>query len=417
LARVFAIAAVATALLVSVSAATADSGVPFFVGFTDDLVKKEGAAAVGPASDLGAKAFRITLMWEPGQATQVPDAVRLAYCQPGVGAFFNFLLADEPVLSGWQSGAYWTDLTAKDSLPAFAAALAAVNGAGVDCDALKGGRPSPDFMPPSAPSSLSAALVAAPPSIDLSWGAATDDTGPVSYRVYRNGALVASVSSTEWTDSTIAAGATYTYSVRALDAAGNLGAATSATVAADFSPPAAPASLSAVWVGDPSRVELTWPAATDDFGVVAYEVSRDGTVLGTTPSTAFTDPAVAPSTTYSYAVVAIDQAGNRSDPVSAAVTTPDDTAAPSEPSGLTAKAAGNPRRVELSSTVKVRTGWRDRSCTQARGLERLFHHSRKSVQRPSSSSVTRKMPSSSSTTPSAGTSMDTTSARSRARQV
>jgi fibronectin type 3 domain-containing protein len=47
-------------------------------------------------------------------------------------------------------------------------------------------------------------------------------------------------------------------------------------------------------------------------------------------------------------VVAIDQAGNRSDPVSAAVTTPDDTAAPSKPSGLTAKAAGNPRRVELS---------------------------------------------------------------------
>ncbi len=284
----------------------------------------------------------------PDQATQVLDAIRLAYCQPGVGAFFNFLLADEPQLSGWQSGAYWTDLTPKDSLPAFGAAIAAVNGGGVDCDALKGGRPSPDFMPPSAPSTLSAAPVASPLSIDLSWGASTDDTGPVSYRVYRNGALVATVSSTEWADSSIAAGTTYTYSVRAIDAAGNLGAETSATIAADFSPPAAPSSLTAVWAGDPSRVELTWPAATDDLGVVAYEVSRDGTVLGTTSSTAFTDPAVAPSTTYSYAVVAIDPGGNRSDPVSTAVTTPDDTAAPSRPSGLTAKAAGNPRRVKLA---------------------------------------------------------------------
>jgi chitodextrinase len=71
-------------------------------------------------------------------------------------------------------------------------------------------------------------------------------------------------------------------------------------------------------------------------------------VLGTTASTAFTDSAVAPSTTYSYAVVAIDAGGNRSDPVSAAVTTPADAAAPSPPSGLTAKAASSSCRVKLS---------------------------------------------------------------------
>ena len=33
----------------------------------------------------------------PDQATQVADAIRLAACQPHVGAFFNFLLADEPI--------------------------------------------------------------------------------------------------------------------------------------------------------------------------------------------------------------------------------------------------------------------------------------------------------------------------------
>ncbi len=143
-------------------------------------------------------------------------------------------------------------------------------------------------------------------------------------------------------------GQPYTYAVRAIDAAANLGDATSVPVTVDVSPPAAPASLSAQWLGGPSRVELTWPAATDDLGVAAYEVSRDGTVLGTTTATAFTDNAIAPSTTYSYSVVAIDGGGNRSDPVSAPVTTPDDAVAPSKPSGLTGKAQSGPRRVKLA---------------------------------------------------------------------
>jgi chitodextrinase len=283
----------------------------------------------------------------PDQATQVLDAIRLAACQPGVRAYFNFLLADEPRLSGWQSGAYWADLTPKDSLGAFQAAISGANAGTVDCNALKGGPPSADFMPPGAPPGLSGAPVASPASIALTWSPASDDTGAVSYRVYRNNVLMTTVSATSWTDTAIVGGTTYTYAVRALDAAGNIGDASAVAVAADFTPPAAPASLSASWVGGPSRVELSWPAATDDVGVVSYEVSRDGTVLGTTSGLAFTDPAVAPSATYSYSVVAIDAGGNRSAPVSAPVTTPGDLSPPSGPTGLSAKAVTGPRRVKL----------------------------------------------------------------------
>jgi hypothetical protein len=103
----------------------------------------------------------------PDQGTQVQDAIRLAYCQPGVAAYFNFLLADEPGLSGWQSEAYWADLTPKDSLPAFQAAIAAVNAGAVDCAALKGGLPSPDFMPPPTPAGLAGVPVASPVSVVL----------------------------------------------------------------------------------------------------------------------------------------------------------------------------------------------------------------------------------------------------------
>ncbi len=51
----------------------------------------------------------------PDQATQLADALQLAYCQPAVAAFFNFELADETDLAGWQSGLLWADLTPKPS--------------------------------------------------------------------------------------------------------------------------------------------------------------------------------------------------------------------------------------------------------------------------------------------------------------
>src|SRR5207302_11058629 len=47
------------------------------------------------------------------QATQLQDAIAIAYCQPAAGAHFNFHLTDERDLAGWQSGVYWADGTPK----------------------------------------------------------------------------------------------------------------------------------------------------------------------------------------------------------------------------------------------------------------------------------------------------------------
>ena len=49
-------------------ASSAKAGPDFLFAFTEDAPKRYGAEAVEPARRLGAKAFRITLMWEPGQA-------------------------------------------------------------------------------------------------------------------------------------------------------------------------------------------------------------------------------------------------------------------------------------------------------------------------------------------------------------
>jgi hypothetical protein len=74
----------------------------------------------------------------PDQATQLVDAVRLAYCQPYVTAFHNFLLLDETRLEGWQSGILRADWTPKASLFALAGVLAEVNADAVDCARVKG---------------------------------------------------------------------------------------------------------------------------------------------------------------------------------------------------------------------------------------------------------------------------------------
>jgi hypothetical protein len=77
----------------------------------------------------------------PDQATQLVDSVRLSYCQPYVGAFFNFLLWDEPSLYRWQSGVLWADGTKKGSYEPFRAAIAEANERRVDCSRMKGGGP------------------------------------------------------------------------------------------------------------------------------------------------------------------------------------------------------------------------------------------------------------------------------------
>jgi hypothetical protein len=71
------------------------------------------------------------------QASQLTDAIRLAYCQPAVGGFFNFLLADESNLRGWQSGILFSDWSRKPSYQALKKVIAEVNSRRVDCAKLK----------------------------------------------------------------------------------------------------------------------------------------------------------------------------------------------------------------------------------------------------------------------------------------
>jgi hypothetical protein len=72
---------------------------------------------------------------EDVQAAQLTAAVELAYCQPAVGAFFNFELRDDSSLTGWQSGLLRPDWSAKPAFVAYLEALAAARTGTIDCAA------------------------------------------------------------------------------------------------------------------------------------------------------------------------------------------------------------------------------------------------------------------------------------------
>jgi len=72
------------------------------------------------------------------QATQLTDAIRLAYCQPAVSGFLNFGLIDEDRLGGWQSGLLWRDGTRKPSFQAFKEAIVEVRRGDTDCSKVPG---------------------------------------------------------------------------------------------------------------------------------------------------------------------------------------------------------------------------------------------------------------------------------------
>lgn len=85
-----------------------------------------------------------------------------------------------------------------------------------------GGSNPPDTAPPSAPTNLGASATS-PNRVDLSWTAASDNVGVTGYDIYRNGSLLTSIGSqTTYTDLAVSAGSSYTYEVRARDAAGNV---------------------------------------------------------------------------------------------------------------------------------------------------------------------------------------------------
>src|SRR5207244_12725510 len=81
----------------------------------------------------------------------------------------------------------------------------------------------PDSTPPSVPTGVHV-IGTTPNSVSVAWTASTDNVGVAGYRVLRDGAVVATLNATSYTDSGRAPATSYRYSVPAYDAAGNASA-------------------------------------------------------------------------------------------------------------------------------------------------------------------------------------------------
>src|SRR5437879_12609818 len=104
-----------------------------------------------------------------------------------------------------------------------------------------GSTPSADTTPPTTPTGLTAAA-AGSTGANLSWSASTDNVGVTGYIVRRNGVQVATPTTTSYADTDLSAATTYSYTVAARDAAGNISpnsASVSITIA-DTMPPSTP---------------------------------------------------------------------------------------------------------------------------------------------------------------------------------
>ncbi|WP_344829866.1 endonuclease [Chryseobacterium ginsenosidimutans] len=101
------------------------------------------------------------------------------------------------------------------------------------------------------------------------------------------------------------------------------------TPVVDTQAPTAPTNLS---TSNPSSntISLSWTASTDNIGVVAYDIYKDGVFYGTVNGTTATVNGLNPSTTYNFYVIAKDAAGNSS---TASNTAPGTTLAGGQPGG------------------------------------------------------------------------------------
>ncbi|MER6027262.1 PA14 domain-containing protein [Streptomyces sp. NPDC001851] len=210
-----------------------------------------------------------------------------------------------------------------------------------------------DTTPPAAPADAAGWSMDPVREVTLSWSANTEPD-VAGYRVYRSTAWPVTTTpdnllsgeallrSTTWTDRPPQTGDRYFYVVTAVDTAGNESApsGTSEYYTRDETPPTYAPDVKAE--DGEHGVTLRWDWGPPGSGVSRFVVYRDGARLTEVAGTSYTDTDIARSTTHTYMVWAVDDAGNGGPaPTPVTVHHVGDYTPPPAVTGLTATAQGN----------------------------------------------------------------------------
>lgn len=190
-------------------------------------------------------------------------------------------------------------------------------------------------------------------SVSLRWRVSPSSAGVTGYTVTRDGVVVATPTLPRAVVTGMQCGRTAIVAVRARGYFGAVSLPTSITVSTDPCPdlivPSTPTGL-AVAGRTQSVLSLRWAAASDNVGVVDYEVFVGPSATADTAETSVSVGGLSCGTTYAVGVRSVDGAGNRSTlaQISAATSGCSDTQAPSTPT-LTATLSG--AKAQLSWTA------------------------------------------------------------------
>lgn len=170
-----------------------------------------------------------------------------------------------------------------------------------------------DTTPPAVPRLRSMGAAPTSQAPRLSWAAVRDagGSGVAGYRISRDGRHIANTMRTSFVDDAAKSGV-HVYSVSAYDRAGNVSGESAPQVAGrDTIAPATPAPEAESPTD--SAPAISWAAVVDDgSGVDVYQIRRDGRMVGSTAGTSFTDGDLSSFGWHTYAVRALDRAGNAS---------------------------------------------------------------------------------------------------------
>ena len=143
-----------------------------------------------------------------------------------------------------------------------------------------------DTTAPSVPTGLTATAVSIS-QINLSWTASTDDVGVTGYKIFRNGAQVNTSVNTSFSDTGLASGTSYTYTVSAYDGAGNNSSQSTSALATTLAVTVGPVVSITIPVGGTSVAGTinVLATATDAVGVAGVQFQLDGVNLGAEDTT------------------------------------------------------------------------------------------------------------------------------------